>query len=93
LDAFGTVEGRVGFVTGLTVDRGAAVVAAAAAAVVVVVVVVVIELGAGFVFVVAVVAEDGLAGTSRYEKKINSNNNIVRLNEIFTVGFETVDDS
>jgi hypothetical protein len=50
-DVFGTVEGRVGFVTGLTVDRDAAVV--------------VVELAAGFGFVAAVAVEEGLAGTSR----------------------------
>jgi hypothetical protein len=55
-EAFGTVEGRVVFVTGLTVDRDAAVV---------VVVVVVVELAAGFGFVVAVAVDGGLAGTSR----------------------------
>jgi len=50
-EAFGTVEGRVGFVTGLTVDRAEAVV-----------VVVVEEGGAGFGFAAAV---DVLTGTSR----------------------------
>jgi hypothetical protein len=56
-EAFGTVEGRVVFVTGLTVDRDTAAV--------VVAVVVVVELAAGFGFVVAVAVDGGLAGTSR----------------------------
>lgn len=54
-EAFGTVEGRVGFGTGLIVDRDAAVPVVAVA----------VELGAGFGFVAAVVAVDDLAGTSR----------------------------
>jgi hypothetical protein len=53
-EAFGTFEGRIGFVTGLTVDRD-----------VIVAVVVAVELEAGFAFAVAVVADGGLAVTSR----------------------------
>lgn len=56
-EAFGTVEGRVGFGTGLIVDRDAAVPVVAVA--------VAVELGGGFGFVAAVVAVDDLAGTSR----------------------------
>ena len=54
-EAFGTVEGRVGFDTGLIVDRDAAVPVVAVA----------VELDAGFGFTAAVVAVDDLAGTSR----------------------------
>jgi hypothetical protein len=50
-EVFGTVEGRVDFVTGLTVDRDEAAV------------VVVVELTGGFGFVVVV--EEGLEWTSR----------------------------
>ncbi len=52
-EAFGTVEGRVDFGTGLTVDRDEAVA------------VVVVAVGAGFGFAVAVVIVEDFAGTSR----------------------------
>lgn len=54
-EGFGTVEGRVGFGTGLTVVRDAAVP----------VVDVAVELGVGFGFAAVAVAVDDFAGASR----------------------------